>query len=84
VGNLGVFPSGECARYQVVNTLPGERRQGVCRTLVYRTAQMTLADPVVKSLVMLADENDHAARIYEAIGFAPAERLGGLFLAPAV
>jgi hypothetical protein len=78
VGSLGVFKFGELARYQIVTTVPERRRQGVCGTLVYESARRTLEDPEVTSLVMVADENYHAARIYESLGFEASEKMRGL------
>ncbi len=79
VGTLGIFRTGnEVARFQVVVTHPDARRQGVCGTLVYQVAKSALARQDVESLVMLADSEYHAARIYESVGFEAAETFQGL------
>jgi hypothetical protein len=39
--------------------------------LVYQAAQFAFRQMQLKNLVMVADENYHAAKIYESVGFAP-------------
>jgi ribosomal protein S18 acetylase RimI-like enzyme len=79
VGDLGVFKSGNLARYQNVSTHPDYRRLGICGTLVYETAKLTLQDPKTETLVMEADNHYHAARIYESVGFRPVEKNHSLY-----
>ena len=74
VGNLGLFHEGALARFQDVDTEPDFRRRGICGTLVYEVAKEALASGGIETLVMVADENYHAARIYESVGFKPRER----------
>ena len=74
VGDLGLFRDGPVARFQDVATEPEFRRRGVCGTLVYEVAKRALKAEGVETLVMVADENYHAARIYESVGFRPLER----------
>lgn len=69
VGDLGIFYEGTVARYQNVCTHPNNRRQGICGTLVYQTGLLALEEFGVEHLVMEADIDYHAARIYESIGF---------------
>lgn len=69
VGDLGIFYQGSIGRYQNVGTHPDFRRQGICGTLVYRTAQIAFEEFGVETLVMEADAEYHAARIYESVGF---------------
>ncbi len=78
VASLGIFRSGDAARYQIVETHPEFRRQGICGTLVHDVARRALAREDVNTLVMLADPEYHAARIYESLGFAPSETLVGV------
>ncbi len=78
VGNLGVFSNGTSARFQMVVTRPEARRHGVCGTLVHAASQRALAQPRVERLIMVADTDYHAARIYESVGFAATETLVGL------
>lgn len=78
VGDLGVFRDGDVGRFQSVGTHPDFRRRGVCGTLVYEAAQYALAHLGAKTLVMVADEDYHAAGIYESVGFRPTERQVGV------
>jgi GNAT superfamily N-acetyltransferase len=82
VASLGIFREGAAARFQVVMTYAEFRRQGVCATLVHHVASEALARPEIDTLIMVADTEYHAARIYESLGFAPAEKLTGLCLWP--
>jgi hypothetical protein len=74
VGDLGVFHQNGIARYQQVSTHPDYRRLGVCGTLVHATACHALERFGTKTLVMVADSEYHAARIYESVGFQPTEK----------
>lgn len=78
VASLGIFRCGSSARFQVVVTHPDFRRQGICGTLVHHAAREALVHPSTDTLLMVADTEYHAARIYESLGFAPAEHLHGL------
>jgi hypothetical protein len=69
VGDLGIFYEGQLARFQSLGTHPDFRRQGICGTLVFQSSQIALKEFGVKQLVMVADTNYHAARIYESVGF---------------
>ncbi|PKL76498.1 MAG: N-acetyltransferase [Candidatus Melainabacteria bacterium HGW-Melainabacteria-1] len=73
VADLGVFYDGRLGRYQNVGTDPAFRRQGICATLVSQTANYALSHWPIDVLVMEADADYHAARIYESVGFAPVE-----------
>lgn len=69
VGDLGIFYNEQIGRYQSVSTHPDYRRQGICGTLVYSAGQLIKNECNLSTLVMEADENYHAARIYESVGF---------------
>lgn len=69
VGDLGIFYEGNMGRYQSVGTHPDHRRQGICGTLVYQAGLLAFAEFGVSHLVMEADIDYHAARIYESVGF---------------
>ena len=73
VGDLGIFHQGGIGRFQNVETHPNYRRQGICGTLVYKSAQIALQTLDVTTLVMEADADYHAAGIYESVGFRPTE-----------
>jgi ribosomal protein S18 acetylase RimI-like enzyme len=78
VAELGVFTSGKLGRFQQVGTHPDYRRQGICGVLVYQASRYTFEKMGVETLVMVADENYHAAKIYESIGFEPKEHQVGI------
>lgn len=73
VADLGIFHNGPLARYQSVGTHPDFRRQGLCGTLVYQAGLLAQKEFGVTQLVMEADDNYHAARIYESVGFKRTE-----------
>lgn len=74
VSSLGVFvtPQG-LARYQDVQTHPGFRGRGLCGTLVHRAGTHALEELGVETLVMVADPDYSAIRIYRAAGFTESE-----------
>ncbi len=78
VADLGLFVSGKIARFQQVETHPEFRRRGICGALVYQASCYAFDRMNVDTLVMVADEEYHAARIYESIGFIPGEHQVGL------
>lgn len=78
VANLGVFVKDGIARYQQVITHPSYQRRGICGTLVWKSGEYALNKMGAKTLVMVADENYHAARIYESVGFRPIEKQLGV------
>lgn len=78
-GSLGLFYDGEIGRFQIVSTDPKHQRNGVCSSLVYSVAKYAIEELGLKKLVMVADENYHAAKIYESVGFKPTEKIVGLY-----
>jgi len=78
VADLGIFFEDNVARYQSVGTHPDHRRRGICGSLVYQSALYALEHFDVDTLVMLADPDYHAARVYESVGFIPEQRQFGL------
>ena len=77
-GNLGVFVEDGVGRYQSVGTHPDFRRLGICGTLVYEAARYACERLGAQTLVMAADEEYHAAKIYESVGFMPTEHQIGM------
>lgn len=73
VGDLGIFHEGDLGRYQSISTHPDYRRQGICGTLVFKSGQVAFEEYQIKQLVMEADADYHAARIYESVGFRTCE-----------
>lgn len=68
------FDGDRVARFQNVETHPDFRRRGLCGSLVHHVAKYGLEVMKAKTLVMCADPEYHAARIYESVGFRPTER----------
>jgi len=73
VADMGVYVDGTLGRYQAVGTHPAYRRRGLCGTLVWKAARYAREQWGVEQLVMIADEEYHAAAIYESVGFRPVE-----------
>jgi ribosomal protein S18 acetylase RimI-like enzyme len=69
VASLGIFHHDGLGRFQTVSTHPNFQRRGICQTLVHTASQMTLASGAVTELVMCADPEYHAIKIYESVGF---------------
>lgn len=77
-GGLGIFVKEGVGRFQEVVTRFAFRGQGVCRSLVYQASIQAFEHMGAERLVMVADDDYIAARIYEQIGFRPAERQVGV------
>ncbi|HXS64576.1 MAG TPA: GNAT family N-acetyltransferase [Streptosporangiaceae bacterium] len=80
---LGVFSDGTgVARYQDVATHPGARRQGLASALVCHAGWYALDELGAKQLVIIADPDEPAIRVYRSVGFADHETQVGLQRAP--
>ena len=83
VAQLGLITGiSGLARYQNVETHPGARRRGLAGTLVWHAAVTALAGET-STLVMVADPDDAAIRVYESVGFTVTEPQLGLVRPPA-
>lgn len=69
VGKAGIVRIGTRARYQDVITHPGYRHRGIASGLVRAAGEWALTDPVVSELVIVADVDGPAIRLYERLGF---------------
>jgi ribosomal protein S18 acetylase RimI-like enzyme len=78
VAGPGIFKDSKIGRFQIVSTHPDFQRQGICGSLVYKAAQYAFKEMKLETLVMVADEEYHAAKVYESVGFRPTEKLLGL------
>ena len=74
----GLFIWNKLGRFQAVDTHPNHRRQGLAGTLVYHVAQKGLHDMGAETLVMCADPDYVAIKIYESIGFVTSEMTIGI------
>jgi len=78
VADCGLFIFDSVGRFQSVGTHPEFRSRGFCGNLIYQVSRQALADKKAEILVMAADPEYHAARIYESVGFKPTEKAIGL------
>lgn len=65
VAGLGLYYRNGVARFQNVSTHADHLRKGYCQTLVYEVSKKTPKH----TLVMCADPDYHAIKIYESVGF---------------
>jgi ribosomal protein S18 acetylase RimI-like enzyme len=74
LSSLGLVPDGQGAvRFQTVQTHQDARGQGLASTLVHRASEYGLNELGAETLVMVADPEYLAIRIYRALGFADTE-----------
>ncbi len=74
VAQLGIFSAqGPLARYQDVGTHPAARRQGLAGTLVWHAGRYAVDQLGASTLVILADPEEAAIRVYRSVGFADRE-----------
>ena len=83
VAQLGLITDRSgLARYQNVETHPAARRRGLAGTLVWHAGATALADGP-RTLVMVADPEDGAIRVYRSVGFTVTESQIGFIRQPA-
>jgi len=75
IAELGIYWDQGVLRFNNVGTHMNYRRLGACSTLVYEVSKSMLEKRDIKTLVMEADEDYHAAKIYESVGFSLKEKL---------
>jgi len=74
VAQLGLISDRSgIARFQNVETHPGWRRKGLAGTLVWRAGQHGIDSLAARTLVMAADPEYIAIRVYRSVGFIDAE-----------
>jgi RimJ/RimL family protein N-acetyltransferase len=74
LSSLGIVRTSEgLARYQEVQTRTDARGRGLAGTLVHAAGAHALADPRINRLVIVADTEDVAIRIYRSVGFTDRE-----------
>lgn len=75
VSSMGLFAASEgLARFQSVTTHPDARGRGLAGTLVHRVGRYGLEELGARTLVMVADPEYAAIRLYRALGFTDSER----------
>ncbi len=73
VSQLGLITvESGLARYQSVETHPAARRRGLAGTLVWQAGAAALTGGT-RTLVMVADPEDAAIRVYRSVGFTVTE-----------
>ena len=77
VADLGVFHDGEIGRYQSVQTDPRYRRQGIAGRLVFEAGRYSMERFGLQTLVIVADDDSSAERIYQSTGFRRTEMQWG-------
>ncbi len=78
VAQLGIITSGTGpARYQDVETHSAARRQGLASTLLWHAAQHASPADRRRTMVILADPDDAAIRLYRSAGFTAAQTQTG-------
>ena len=79
VAQLGLVAAGAgLARFQDVETHPACHRRGLAATLVHGASAIGFGQLGAQTLVMVADPDDEAIRVYRALGFVEAERRLGV------
>ena len=72
--DLGLFTDGSgLGRFQSVETAVSARRLGLASTLVHHASVVGLRDLAIRDLVMVADPDYSAIRIYRSLGFLESE-----------
>jgi len=67
VAFAGLYFLNGLGRFQFVFTCPGHRRMGLCKHLLTFMAQRGFMS--AEQLIILADEHDHATKLYQNLGF---------------
>ena len=74
LASMGLFTASPgLARFQSVKTHPDARGRGLAGTLVHRVSRYGFAELGARTLVMVADPDYLAIRIYRSVGFADGE-----------
>ena len=74
VSGMGLFSDGSgLARFQSVDTHPDFRGRGLAGTLVHHVSTYGFTTLAATTLVMVADPDYHAIRIYRSLGFVSTE-----------
>lgn len=76
--SMGLFVWGKLGRFQMVDTHPDFRRRGLAGTLVYEVAQKGFNEMGAETLVMCADPDYVALKLYESVGFKSTETMVGI------
>lgn len=78
VAQMGIFHDDTIARYQSVETKATHRRRGICSALLRYAALWALGRAPNAKVVIVAEDDSNAGRLYKRMGFAHAETLYGI------
>ena len=78
VADLGIFHNQTLGRFQLVETHPDYRQRGIGGTLVFEAARYALNHFGIDTLVIVADMDSAAARLYGSVGFRQTQHQWGL------
>lgn len=79
VADLGIFHDGRgLGRYQSVETHPDFRNQGIAGRMVYEAGRHAMREHGLHQLVIIAESDTSASRLYASAGFNPVEKNVGL------
>lgn len=81
VATLGLVPLGDVARYQDVQTLPSHQRRGIASALLAASARDAI-ERGVERVVIMAELESAASRVYARAGFRVIEKMAWAFRAP--
>ena len=74
VADLGIFRGNGVGRYQTIETLPDFRCRGIAGTLVFEAICQAMAAYNLHTLVIVAEENLSAVRLYRSLHFMQTEK----------
>jgi predicted GNAT family acetyltransferase len=75
LASMGLFRASDgLARFQNVKTHPDARNRGLAGTLVHRVSRYGFEELGARTLVMVADPQYLAIRVYRSVGFNDSER----------
>lgn len=75
---MGMFHDAHIARYQSVETRATHRRRGICSALLRHCALWALGRAPEVQVVIVAEADTNAGRLYRSMGFAHAETIYGV------
>jgi ribosomal protein S18 acetylase RimI-like enzyme len=78
VADLGIFHAEGLGRFQSVETHPDFRRRGIAGNLIQVAGRLVAPEHGLHTLVIVAEADSPAARLYESLGFRVTERQLGL------
>lgn len=73
VGDLGIYKDGVIGRFNDVTTHQDYRNMGICQTLMYHASDYALKNMNINTLVIVADKDYYAKKIYLKLGFTQYE-----------